>query len=277
MLQHSPPLDQTHKDMTTLLKNKNALVTGSSRGIGKAIALRFADEGANVVVNYMEQASEAEAVVAEIRSRGVKSFAVKADIGVSSDVRNLIRQVHDQFPTLDILVNNAGRGLSKHFHTIQEDEWERTIAVHLKGVFLTCQLAGEIMRKQKRGSIINISSVAGRVALPFRTIYSTVEAGKDMFTRSLACEWAADGIRVNSIAPGTIRTDLVQENIDKGNLDPTSIQQRTPLSRFGEPAEVAALAAFLASDEASYITGQTIYVDGGWTSWGGWPIKPPKT
>ena len=197
--------------MTTLLKNKNALVTGSARGIGKAIALRFADEGANVVVNYMEQATEAEAVVAEARSRGVKSFAVKADIGISSDVRNLIRQVHDQFPTLDVLVNNAGRGLSKHFHTIQEDEWERTIAVHLKGVFLTCQLAGEIMRKQKRGSIINISSVAGRVALPFRTIYSTVEAGKDMFTRSLACEWAADGVRVNSIAPGTIRTDLVRK------------------------------------------------------------------
>lgn len=263
--------------MTTLLKNKNALVTGSARGIGKAIALRFADEGANVAVNYMEHASEAEAVVEQVRARGVKSFAVKADIGVSSDVRNLMRQVHEQFPTLDILVNNAGRGLSKHFHTIQEDEWERTIAVHLKGVFLASQLAGEIMREQKSGSIINISSVAGRVALPFRTIYSAVEAGKDMFTRSLACEWAADGVRVNAIAPGTIRTDLVQENLDKGNLDASSIQQRTPLGRFGEPSEVAAVAAFLASDDASYITGQTIYVDGGWTSWGGWPVKPAKT
>jgi 3-oxoacyl-[acyl-carrier protein] reductase len=261
--------------MPALLKNRNALVTGSARGIGKAIALRFADEGANVAVNYMEQASEADAVVEAIRSCGVKSFAVKADIGVPADVRNLMRQVREEFPTLDILVNNAGRGLSKPFHTIHEDEWERTIAVHLKGVFLACQLAGEIMRAQKSGSIINISSVAGRIALPYRSIYSTVEAGKDMFTRSLACEWAADRVRVNSIAPGTIRTDLVQENLDKGNLDAGSIRQRTPLGRFGEPAEVAALAAFLASDDASYITGQTIYIDGGWTSWGGWPVKQP--
>jgi NAD(P)-dependent dehydrogenase (short-subunit alcohol dehydrogenase family) len=257
------------------LQGRNALVTGSARGIGKAIALRFADEGANVAVNYMENASEAAAVVEAVRSRGVKSFAVKADIGISNDVRNLISQVLDEFKALDILVNNAGRGLSKNFDSIQQEEWERTIAVHLKGVFLTCQLAGQSMRRQKRGSIINISSVAGRVALPYRTIYSTVEAAKDMFTRSLACEWAADGVRVNSIAPGTIRTDLVQENLDKGNLDATSIQERTPLGRFGESAEVAALAAFLASDDASYITGQTIYIDGGWTSWGGWPVKQP--
>jgi len=258
------------------LQGKNALVTGSARGIGKAIALRFADEGANVVVNYIESAREAGEVVKAISARGVKSFAVRADVGVSADVRRLIAEALSQFGTLDILVNNAGRGLNKLFHTIQEDEWDRTIAVHLKGVFLATQLAGEAMRKRKKGSIVNISSVAGRVALPVRVIYSTVEAGKDMFTRALACEWAAEGVRVNSIAPGTIRTALVQENLDKGLLDAARVYERTPMGRFGEPEEVAALAAFLASDESSYITGQTIYIDGGWTSWGGWPMQAPS-
>jgi NAD(P)-dependent dehydrogenase (short-subunit alcohol dehydrogenase family) len=258
------------------LKGKNALVTGSARGIGKAIALRFAEEGANVAINYMEAAEAAQAVVNSVRLCGVKSLAVKADIGIGADVRRLISETLREFGTLDILVNNAGRGLNKHFHTIQEEEWERAIAVHLKGVFLASQLAGETMRKQKKGAIINISSVAGRVALPYRVVYSTVEAAKNMFTRALACEWAADGVRVNSIAPGTIRTDLVQENLNKGLLDAARIRERTPLGRFGEPEEVAAVAAFLASDEASYITGQTIYVDGGWTSWGGWPLGAPN-
>jgi len=259
------------------LKGKNALVTGSARGIGKAIALRFAEEGANVVVNYLENATEANGVVDAIRSSGVRSFAVKADIGVSADVRRLIAETLREFSTLDILVNNAGRGLNKPFHTIQELEWERAIAVHLTGVFLATQLAGEAMRQQKKGSVINISSVAGRIGLPVRVIYSAVEAGKDMFTRALACEWAAQGVRVNSIAPGTIRTALVQENLDKGLLDASRIYERTPMGRFGEPREVAALAAFLASDDSTYITGQTIYIDGGWTSWGGWPMPPPSS
>jgi NAD(P)-dependent dehydrogenase (short-subunit alcohol dehydrogenase family) len=228
-----------------------------------------------VAIHYLEHGQEAQAVVDAARACGVKSFSIQADIGVSNDVRRMIAETLRQFPALDILVNNAGRGLNKDFHSIQEEEWERAIAVHLKGVFLASQLAGESMRQQKNGAIINISSVAGRVALPFRTIYSTVEAGKDMFTRALACEWASHGVRVNSIAPGTIRTDLVQENLDKGLLDAGRIRERTPLGRFGEPEEVASLAAFLASDEASYITGQTIYVDGGWTSWGGWPLQAP--
>jgi NAD(P)-dependent dehydrogenase (short-subunit alcohol dehydrogenase family) len=255
------------------LSGKNALVTGSARGIGRAIALRFARDGANVVVNYIESRDEAEEVVAEIVALGVKSFSVKADIASSNDVRALINETLKELNGIDILVNNAGRGLNKEFSSIAENEWERTLAVHLKGVFLACQLAGEYMRRSKRGSIINISSVAGKVALPYRTIYSTVEAAKDMFTRSLACEWALDGVRVNSIAPGTIRTPLVQENLSKGTLDQERILERTPLHRFGEPEEVAALAAFLASDEASYITGQIIYIDGGWTSWGGWPWR----
>lgn len=259
------------------LERRNALVTGSARGIGRAIALRFAQEGANVVVNYIESRDEAESVVSEIRSHGVKSFSLKGDIADSAQVRHLVSETIREFGSIDVLVNNAGRGLNKEFHAIAEDEWNRTLAVHLTGVFLACQLAGESMRHNKRGSIINISSVAGKIALPFRTIYSTVEAAKNMFTSSLACEWAADGVRVNAIAPGTIRTPLVQENLSKGTLKADRILERTPLHRFGEPDEVAALAAFLASDEASYITGQTIYIDGGWTSWGGWPWRDQTT
>jgi len=258
------------------LKGMNALVTGSARGIGKAIALRFAEEGANVVINYIQATEEANQVVETVRALGAKSFAVRADIGVSAEVRQMISEALREFRTIDILVNNAGRGLTKPFHSVQDEEWERTIAVHLKGVFLATQLVGEVMRKGKGGSIINISSVAGRVALSHRVIYSTVEAGKDMFTRALACEWAADGVRINSIAPGTIRTPLVQENLQKGLLDAAKVIERTPMGRFGEPSEVAALAAFLASKESSYITGQTIYIDGGWTSWAGWPLPGTK-
>ncbi len=259
-----------------LLKGMNALVTGSARGIGKAIALRFAEEGANIVVNYMQAAEEAAKVVDAVKARGVQAFAVKADIGSSDDVRRMVSVALEKFGAIDVLVNNAGRGLTKPFHTIQEDEWERTIAIHLKGVFLTTQLVGEVMRKQKRGSIINISSVASQVALPHRVIYCTVEAGKNMFTRAIACEWAPDGVRVNCIAPGTILTDLVRENFEKGLLDGSKVLERTPMGRFGETSEVASVAVFLASKESSYITGQTVYVDGGWTSWAGWPLPAEK-
>jgi NAD(P)-dependent dehydrogenase (short-subunit alcohol dehydrogenase family) len=254
------------------LKGRNAIVTGSSRGIGKAIALRFAEEGANVVVNHLNGDAEGEKTLAEIRAKGVEALRVEADIGKSEDVRRLVAVALERFGSVDILVNNAGMGLTKPFATIQEHEWERLMAVHLNGVFLATQLVGESMRERKSGSIINIASVAGKVALPLRVLYSTVEGGKIMFTSALACEWAQWGIRVNAIAPGTILTDLVRRNFELGLLDGASVLQRTPLGRFGETPEVAAVAAFLASDESSYITGQTIFADGGWSSWAGWPL-----
>ncbi|MHB8527211.1 MAG: SDR family NAD(P)-dependent oxidoreductase [Candidatus Acidiferrales bacterium] len=260
-----------------LLRNLNAIVTGSSRGIGKAIALRFAEEGANVVVNYLGKDDEAQKTSEAIRTKGVKTLEVQADIGKSDEVRHLISRTMEEFGSVDILVNNAGSGLTKPFEQIKEDEWERMLAVHLKGVFLATQLVGETMRKQGGGSIINISSVAGKVALPQRVIYSAVQGGKMMFTRALACEWARWGIRINSIAPGTILTDLVRRNFDLGLLDGGSVLQRTPMARFGETSEVAGVAAFLASGDASYVTGQTIFVDGGWTSWAGWPLPPTKS
>jgi glucose 1-dehydrogenase len=260
-----------------LLAGLNALVTGASRGIGRAIALRFASEGANVIVNYLEDAAEADAVVKEIRSRSLRAEKVQADIGVSTDVRRMVEFSVASFGHIDLLVNNAGRGLTKPFATVSEQEWDRLMSVHLRGVFLATQMIGERMRLNKGGSIINISSVAGKAALPHRVMYSAVEAAKNMFTQALACEWAADGVRVNCIAPGTILTPLVKENFAKGLLDGKRVLERTPMGRFGQSEEVAAAAAFLASKESSYITGQTIYVDGGWTSWGGWPLADVST
>jgi NAD(P)-dependent dehydrogenase (short-subunit alcohol dehydrogenase family) len=259
-----------------LLAGINALVTGSSRGIGRAIALRFAAEGANVVVHYLNNEEEAADVVTEIRALGARAELVRGDIADSKRVREIAAFADSAFGGIDVLVNNAGRGLTKPFSEISEEEWDRIIAVHMRGVFLMTQLLGDGMRRRKRGSIINISSVASRSALPLRVIYSSVEAAKNMFTQALACEWASDGVRINCIAPGTILTPLVQENFEKGLLDGESVLERTPLGRFGNPEEIAAVAAFLASRESSYVTGQTIFADGGWTSWGGWRLRPQK-
>ena len=254
------------------LQGKTAVVTGASRGIGKAIALQFAREGSNVVFNYLENAEEAEHTAAEIARIGVRAVHMQGDVRTEESVRALFDRASQEFETVDILVNNAGSGLTKSFATIQAGEWDSMLNMHLSSVFLACQLAGASMMRNKSGSIINIASVAGNVALPHRAIYSTVQAGKMMFTKALACEWASFGIRVNCIAPGTILTDLVRRNFERGLLDPARVLERTPAGRFGEASEVAAAALFLASPQASYVTGQVLFVDGGWTSWGGWPV-----
>jgi NAD(P)-dependent dehydrogenase (short-subunit alcohol dehydrogenase family) len=259
-----------------LLKGKTAVITGASRGIGKSIALRFASEGANIVFNYLQDRPAADRTALEIEQTGARALHMQGDVSQDTCVRELIDRTLQEFKTIDILVNNAGAGLTKSFATITTGEWEHMLGVHLRGVFLACQLAGEPMRAQKSGSIINIASVAGNIALPLRVIYATVQAGKMMFTKALACEWAESGVRVNCIAPGTILTDLVRRNFELGLLDGARVLERTPMNRFGETSEVASAALFLASGESSYITGQTLFADGGWTSWGGWPLAAQK-
>ena len=254
------------------LSGKTAVVTGASRGIGKAIALRFAREGANIVFNFHDNDHEAAETAKTIEQSGVQAVYVKGDVAEDRAIHELIDVAIGRFDQIDVLVNNAGFGLTKDFATITPKEWDYMIGIHLRGVFLACQRAGESMRARRSGSIINIASVAGEVALPQRVIYGTVEAGKMMFTKALACEWAEFGIRVNCIAPGTILTPLVKRNFERGLLDGARVLERTPLGRFGEGSEVAAAALFLASAESSYVTGQTLFVDGGWTSWGGWPL-----
>lgn len=255
-----------------LLQGKTAVVTGASRGIGKAIALQFAREGANILFNYLEHAEEAERTAAEIQQMGVRAVHMQGDVRREDSVRALFDRASQEFESIDVLVNNAGAGLTKPFSSMQTDDWDSMLNMHLKGVFLACQLAGESMQRKNSGSIINIASVAGQLALPHRVIYSTVQSGKMMFTKALACEWATFGIRVNCIAPGTILTDLVRRNFERGLLDGSKVLERTPAGRFGETSEVASAALFLASPQASYVTGQVLFVDGGWTSWGGWPV-----
>jgi 3-oxoacyl-[acyl-carrier protein] reductase len=247
-----------------LLQGKNAIVTGASRGIGKAIALQLAREGANILFNYLEHAEEAERTASEIEQMGVRAVHLQGDVRKEASVRALFDRAAQEIETVDVL--------TKPFSAMKMDDWDSMLSMHLKGVFLACQLAGESMRRQKSGSIINIASVAGQLALPHRVIYSTVQAGKMMFTKALACEWASFGIRVNCIAPGTILTDLVRLNFERGLLDGSRVLERTPAARFGETSEVATAALFLASPQASYVTGQVLFVDGGWTSWGGWPV-----
>lgn len=259
------------------LSGKTAVVTGASRGIGKAIALKLANEGANIAFNYLEDRAEGTRAAEQIRETGVRAIEMQGDVASEAAVRELISATVEEFQAIDILVNNAGAGLTKAFAEIQPAEWSRLLNIHISGVFLACQLAGESMRGRKSGSIINIASVAGQMALPHRTIYSTAQAAKMMFTKALACEWASSGVRVNCIAPGTILTDLVRQNFEKGLLDGARVLERTPMGRFGETAEVAEAALFLALPASSYVTGQTLFVDGGWTSWGGWPLPASTT
>ena len=260
-----------------LLKGKTAVITGASRGIGKAIALRLASEGANIVFNHLEDRDQAARTAEEIKQAGARVLHMQGDVASEMCVRELMDTALEEFKTIDILVNNAGSGLTKSFGEITPDQWDRMLSVHLKAVYLACQLAGDAMRRAKGGCIINIASVAGEVALPLRTIYASVQAGKMMFTKALGCEWAASGVRVNCIAPGTILTDLVRRNFERGLLDGARVLERTPMGRFGETSEIASAALFLASPESSYITGQTLFVDGGWTSWGGWPPAAEKS
>ena len=255
----------------TLLEGKVAVVTGSSRGIGRAIALTMAAHGADVVISYLQNRRAAEDVAEAVRGLQRRAAVVEANVAIAADVSRLAEAWAEHFGRIDILINNGGSGLSKPYEDFTEADWDFVVDQHLKGTFLTCRAAGPLMREQRSGVIINMSSVAGAHALPFRTAYSAAKAGIEGLTRSLAGEWARYGVRVNALAPGTIATELVTRNIAAGTLDLSGVVERTPLGRFGEPQEVANVALFLASDLASYITGQVIAVDGGWSIWSGWP------
>jgi 3-oxoacyl-[acyl-carrier protein] reductase len=255
------------------LAGRTAIVTGAGQGIGRGIALRLAGAGARVVVDYLDDADLAASCVHEIECVGGVAVAVQADVTKAHDVQRLIQETIAAFQTVDILVNNAGTGISKPFEEFTAGDWDRLIDVDLKSVYLCSQLAGAVMRRQQQGVIINIASVAAKLALPYRAVYSSIKAGVIMFTASLAAEWARYHIRVNCIAPGTILTPLAERNMASGTLDPMQVLDRTPLTRFGTPEEIGDAAVFLASDAAAYITGQTLSVDGGWSIWGGWSTE----
>jgi NAD(P)-dependent dehydrogenase (short-subunit alcohol dehydrogenase family) len=247
------------------LAGKIAIVTGSTRGIGRAIVEAFAGAGATVVVTGRSQ-DLAEGVAAGVAHAGGTSLAVPADISRSTEVERLMRTTVERFGRLDILVNNAAVSpFFKKAETVSEEEWSEVIQVNLTGTFLCAQAAGRIMIEQKSGRIINISSVGGRVALPRLAAYCAAKGGIEQLTRVLAVEWAQHNVLVNAIAPGYVETDLTRGLRENPKLQESIIRQ-TPLGRLAKVEEIVGAAIYLASDAATYVTGQTLYVDGGWTA-----------
>lgn len=242
----------------TALTAQVALVTGASRGIGKATALALAATGMKVVVNYAQSSAAADAVVAEIIANGGEAIALQANVANSEEVDKLIKTTVDKFGRIDVLVNNAGITRDTLLLRMKLEDWQAVIDLNLTGVFLCTKAVSKLMLKQKSGRIINITSVAGMMGNPGQANYSAAKAGVIGFTKTVAKELASRGVTVNAVAPGFIATDMTE------NLDAEPILQFIPLARYGQPEEVAGTIRFLAKDPAAaYITGQTFNVDGG--------------
>ncbi|KGG81143.1 3-ketoacyl-ACP reductase [Caloranaerobacter azorensis H53214] len=242
------------------LNGKIALITGGSRGIGKAIALKLASLGANIVVNYTKSDAKAKEVIKLAEEMGVRAIAVKADVSNKDDVENFINKVLDEFGRIDILVNNAGITRDNLLMRMKEEEWDDVININLKGTFNVTKTAIRSMIKQKSGSIINVASVIGITGNQGQCNYAASKAGIIGFTKSIAKEVAKKKVRVNAVAPGFINTDMTDKLPDKVKEEYLT---KIPLNRLGEPEDIANAVAFLASDLSSYITGQVLIVDGG--------------
>lgn len=245
------------------LKEKVALVTGSSRGVGRAIALAYAKEGASVVINYTSNQKAGEEVVEEIHKMGSKAILVKADVANGADAEALVQKGIDEFGTLDILVNNAGFGRPAMLLKMTEEQWDQVLDIHLKGAFLCSQFAARHMKEQNKGKIINVTSVAGIVGTVGQINYSAAKGGLLSFTKSAARELARYNICVNVISLGIVATDMT-EKIRTDEKLKEIYMNRILLKRFAEPDDISPAFIFLGSDESSYITGQLLCVDGGY-------------
>lgn len=242
------------------LDGKVALVTGASRGIGHAIALKLAAAGADVAVNYSGSEDAAQATVDAILALGRKAIKVKANVGSADDVAAMVATVHETFGHIDILVNNAGITRDGLLMRMKDSDWDDVININLKSVYLITKAVSKIMMKQRSGKIINMTSVVGVTGNAGQANYSASKAGVIGFTKTCAKELASRGITVNAIAPGFIHTDMTDVLPDKVK---DAMVEAIPLHRMAEPDEVANVALFLASELASYVTGQVINVDGG--------------
>ncbi|BFT73109.1 MULTISPECIES: 3-oxoacyl-[acyl-carrier-protein] reductase [Paenibacillus] len=243
-----------------MLTGKVALVTGASRGIGRAIALHLAEHGADVAVNYAGSEAAAEEVVAAIEAMGRKAIKLRADVSSYQESEELVKQTIEKFGKIDILVNNAGITRDNLIMRMKEEEFDQVIATNLKGVFNCVKAVTRPMMKQRFGRIINISSVVGVLGNPGQANYVAAKAGVIGLTKATAKELSTRGITVNAVAPGFIETDMT----DKLSAEMREqMLKQIPLERLGQPEEIAKVVRFLASDDASYMTGQTLHVDGG--------------
>jgi NAD(P)-dependent dehydrogenase (short-subunit alcohol dehydrogenase family) len=254
--------------MTSGLEGKAALITGASKGIGKGIALELARRGCDIAVNYNSDRAGAEATVAAIEALGRRAFAIHADVGYAAEVAAMFHDVLGRFERLHIHVNNAGTQTFRPLLELEEDEWDRVIRTNLKGCFLCTQLAGRHMRERGGGRIINIGSGCNQFAFPKLVSYTASKGGIEMFTKVAAVELGPYGITVNCIAPGAI--EIERTKLETGDYKATW-SALAPMGRIGSVEDVAHAATFLASDEASFVTGQTILVDGGLFTKPQWP------
>ncbi|WP_416144958.1 3-oxoacyl-[acyl-carrier-protein] reductase [Planococcus koreensis] len=244
----------------TNLTGKTAIITGASRGIGAEIARKMAEAGAKIVVNYSGSQAKAEAVVEEIKNNGGEAIALKADVADADAVKAMVDQTMQAFGSVDILVNNAGITRDNLMMRMKDDEWDDVINTNLKGVFICTKAVTRQMMKQRSGRIVNIASIVGVMGNAGQANYVAAKAGVIGLTKTTARELASRNITANAVAPGFITTDMTDklgEDIQKTML------AQIPLGRFGKPEEVAKAALFLASDDASYMTGQTLHLDGG--------------
>jgi NAD(P)-dependent dehydrogenase (short-subunit alcohol dehydrogenase family) len=251
-----------------LLEGKIALVTGAAKGVGRGIALELAREGCNVAVNDFSDSTGADATVAEIRGLGRQSFAILADVGASSEVDRMFVTVLEQFPRLDILVNNAGIQTWQSLLDLEERDWDRVIATNLKGCFLCTQRAARHMKAAGGGRIVNIGSGSNKVAFPKLVDYTASRGGVEMFTKVSAVELGPYQIAVNCVAPGAIETERTQTEVQDFA---GTWAKLTPLGRVGTPLDVGRAVVFFASESSAFITGQTLWVDGGLFAKPAWP------
>ncbi|MBQ7226860.1 MAG: 3-oxoacyl-ACP reductase FabG [Clostridia bacterium] len=242
------------------MEKKVALVTGASRGIGRGVAIKLASLGYDVAVNYNSNSAEADKVVEIIKGYGVNAIAVQANVGERTEVNAMFRTVVKELGAIDVLVNNAGIVNDAFLLMLSPDSLDKSLNINVKGYFYCAQAATLKMFKAKKGSIINVSSVSSKMALPGQSVYAATKGAINSMTATLATELAPYGIRVNAIAPGFIATDMVAALPEEKKAEYLT---QIPLARLGSVEEVANLVAFLASDDASYITGQTIVIDGG--------------
>ena len=241
-------------------ERETVLVTGGSRGIGKEVALKFAKNGYDVIINYISDKTEVNKIEEEIKQYGTQCLMIKADVSKSEDVEKLVKQAIEKFGKIDVLVNNAGITKDNLLIRMGEEEFDKVIEINLKGTYLVTKAVTKHMMKKRKGSIVNLSSVVGVTGNAGQCNYSASKAGIIGFTKSIAKELASRNIRANAVAPGFIQTDMTEvlsETIKE------TIQNQIPLKRMGEAKEVAELIYFLGSEKSSYITGQVINVDGG--------------